>query len=116
MPPCAAIEWARRGESWKQKQLTLYPSSPSVAAADPPARPEPTTIMECLRLLAGFTSFISKRVLSHFCSIGPDGILEFSSIYLITPTITLTGIEMYPAVMAIARIRAAFLKIGVCRG
>ena len=23
MPPCAAIECARRGESWKQKQLTL---------------------------------------------------------------------------------------------
>src|SRR5438094_8850506 len=32
------------------------------------------------RLLAGFTSFISKRCLSHFCSIGPSGILAFSSI------------------------------------
>ena len=27
------------------------------------------------RLLAGFTSFISKRCLSHFCSIGPAGTL-----------------------------------------
>jgi hypothetical protein len=34
---------ARRGESWKQKQLTLYPSSLIVAAADAPASPEPTT-------------------------------------------------------------------------
>src|SRR5258707_1842488 len=35
---------------------------------------------ECLRRLAGFTSFISKRHLSHFCSIGPNGILASRSI------------------------------------
>ena len=29
---------------------------------------------ECLRLFAGFTSFISKRALSHLSSIGPEGI------------------------------------------
>src|SRR2546427_3532288 len=42
MPPWAAIECARRAESWKQKQETLYPSSASDAAADAPASPEPT--------------------------------------------------------------------------
>ena len=34
-------------------------------AADPPASPEPTTMMVYLRLFAGFTSFISKRRLSQ---------------------------------------------------
>src|SRR2546422_10954342 len=29
----------------------------------------------CFRRFAGFTSFISKRHRSHFCSIGPAGIL-----------------------------------------
>src|SRR2546426_9662114 len=29
----------------------------------------------CFRRFAGFTSFISKRHRSHFCSIGPSGIL-----------------------------------------
>ena len=33
MPPWAAMEWARRGESWKVKTFTLYPRPPSVAAA-----------------------------------------------------------------------------------
>src|ERR1700674_778337 len=33
-----------------------------------------------LRLLAGFTSFISKRCLSHFPWTGPSGMLERSSI------------------------------------
>ena len=32
-----------------------------------------------LRLLAGLTSFISKRCLSHFFSIGPDGNARASS-------------------------------------
>src|SRR5215212_7693459 len=32
------------------------------------------------RLLAGFTSFMSKRARSHFSSMGPAGILAFSSI------------------------------------
>src|SRR5947207_511476 len=78
MPPCAAMECARRGESWKQKHLTLYPSSPSVAAADPPASPDPTTMISYFRLFAGFTSFISKRHLSQAFSIGPLGILASS--------------------------------------
>ena len=36
------------------------------------------------RLLAGFTSFISKRCLSHLSSIGPDGILAFSSMRIVS--------------------------------
>src|SRR5918992_5988304 len=34
--------------------------------------------MVYFRLLAGFTSFISKRCLSHLSWIGPDGIRAFS--------------------------------------
>ena len=49
------------------------------AEAEAPASPEPTTITWCFRLLAGFTSFISKRCLSHSASRGPSGILAFSS-------------------------------------
>src|SRR5471032_2386925 len=78
MPPCAAIECARRGESWKQKQLTRYPSSESDADALAPASPDPTTITLYFRLFAGFTSFISKRCLSHFSASGPAGILGLS--------------------------------------
>ena len=33
------------------------------------------------RLLAGFTSFISKRCLSHFCSIGPAGTFVPGDVY-----------------------------------
>src|SRR5215210_1822783 len=55
MPPCAATLCARRGLSWYQNELTLYPASPSVAAAEPPARPVPTTMIVILRRLAGFT-------------------------------------------------------------
>src|SRR5690349_19698103 len=75
--------WARRGESWKQKHLTWYPSSLNVAAAEAPARPLPTTSTVYFRLLAGFTSFISNRWRSHFCSIGPAGVLDRSSIALV---------------------------------
>src|ERR687894_122860 len=75
MPPCAAMLCARRGESWKKKHLTLYPSSLIVAAADAPARPLPTMSTVYFRLFAGFTSFISKRCLSHFSAIGPEGTL-----------------------------------------
>src|ERR1035437_687558 len=73
MPAWAAIECARRGESWKQKQLTREPSSESDADALAPARPEPTTITWYFRLFAGFTSFISKRCLFHFSASGPAG-------------------------------------------
>jgi len=61
------------------KTFTLYPSSLIVAAAEAPARPVPTTMMSYFRLFAGFTSFMSKRCLSHLPAIGPDGMLLFSS-------------------------------------
>src|ERR1017187_6460695 len=80
MPPCAAMECARRGESWKQKHWTLYPNSPSVAAADPPASPDPTMMMLYFRLLAGFTSLRLNLCLSQRVSMGPAGILASSSI------------------------------------
>src|SRR3954453_11883289 len=75
MPPWAAIECARRGESWKVKQGTSYPSSPSVAAAAPPARPVPTTMTLNRRRLWGATSFMSNLCWSHCCSMGPAGTL-----------------------------------------
>ena len=50
-------------------------NSASEAAAAPPARPEPTTIMVNFRLFAGLMSFESILCLDHFCSMGPDGIL-----------------------------------------
>ena len=78
MPPWAAIEWARRGESWKVKTSTLYPNSPNVAAADAPARPVPTTMILNLRLLLGLTSRIENLWFSHLSSSGPPGILESS--------------------------------------
>src|SRR3990172_1619251 len=76
MPPCAAIEWARRGLSWSQKASTWYPSSASEAAAEAPARPVPTTRTLYLRLLDGLTSFrVSKRCLSQVSSMRPVGAL-----------------------------------------
>src|SRR6266699_6443921 len=75
MPPCAAIECARRGESWKQKQETWYPSSASDAAAEAPASPEPTTRTWYLGLLAGATSRISDRWRVHLVSSAPLGTL-----------------------------------------
>src|SRR6478672_1868941 len=80
MPPCAAMLCARRGESWKQKHLTLYPSSLRLAAAAPPASPEPTTITVYFRLFAGFTSFISNLCLLHFSTSGPEGVFDRRSI------------------------------------
>src|SRR5258708_39756482 len=90
--------WARRGLSWKQKHFTLSPSSASVAEAAPPARPDPTTMTEYLRLFAGFTSFISNLRLSQAVSIGPDGSLEFNCICAQEPNPALTaiGIEINP--------------------
>src|SRR4051794_23889676 len=82
MPPWAAIECARRGESWKVKHFTLYPSCASDAAADAPARPVPTTITSNLRLLFGFTSFMSNLWRCQRVSIGPVGSLESSTISL----------------------------------
>src|SRR3954470_6028796 len=78
MPPWAAIEWARRGESWKVKTFTLYPSWAIEAAAEAPASPVPTTMTSNLRLLPGLTSFISNLCWSQVFSIGPVGALETS--------------------------------------
>src|SRR5512144_3194168 len=49
------------------------------AAPPAPASPEPTMMTEYLRLLAGLTSFISKRCRSHFFSMGPEGMFARSS-------------------------------------
>jgi hypothetical protein len=54
------------------------------AAAEAPARPVPTMITLYFLLLAGFTSFISKRCFSHFVSMGPEGILELSSMSVLS--------------------------------
>jgi hypothetical protein len=51
---------------------------PATAAAEAPARPEPTTSTLYLRLFAGLTSFSSNLRFSHFCSIGPSGMRESS--------------------------------------
>ena len=40
---------------------------------------------ECLRLLAGLTSFMSKQALSQASSIGPEGILASSVILFYEP-------------------------------
>ena len=72
------MECARRGESWKQKTFTLYPNSASEAAAEAPARPEPTTITSKFLLFAGFTNGTEERNLVHFCSNVPSGIFASS--------------------------------------
>ena len=41
-----------------------------VAAAEAPARPEPTTMTSYLRLFAGLTSFMSNLARSHISSMG----------------------------------------------
>src|SRR6185503_10980987 len=43
-------------------------------AADPPASPEPTTMMVYFRLLAGLISLISCLCLLHLSATGPAGI------------------------------------------
>ena len=52
-----------------------------MAAADAPASPLPTTMISYLRLLAGFTSFISNLALSQAFSMGPLGMLGSRFIY-----------------------------------
>src|ERR1017187_8062001 len=118
MPPCAAILWARRGGSWKQKRWPLYPSSARLAAALPPARPEPTTMMVYFRLLAGFTSLRLKHWRSHRVSIGPVGHFELSSMlaflsYFTRPTITAIGMEQLPMAIRMAKMAAPFFNFGV---
>ena len=72
------MECARRGESWKQNALTLYPISASEAAAELPAKPVPTTMTSMRRLLAGFTRLMWFLCEVHFSAKGPDGILDSS--------------------------------------
>jgi len=62
---------ARRGESLMQNTLTLYPSSPSEAAAEAPPRPVPMTMMSSFLLLAGLTTLIAALCLLHFSANGP---------------------------------------------
>ena len=81
----------------------------------PPARPEPTTITWYFRLLAGLTSFMSKRCLSHFCSTGPDGMFDLSSmvaspLYFTTPARTITGNEMLATTITVAKPAAAIWR------
>jgi hypothetical protein len=59
-----------------QNTFTLYPKSPSEAAADAPPRPVPITMMSSFLLLAGLTTLMSALCLLHFSANGPAGILE----------------------------------------
>ena len=66
-------------------------------------------------LLAGFTSFMSKRCFSHFCAIGPAGI--FASSFTVglrygatIPARIETGIEMNPKKTTRATITAKGLR------
>src|SRR3712207_4146560 len=70
MPPWAGKVCGRRGLSWYQNDVTLYPCSPRVAAAEPPARPVPTTMTVIFRRLAGLTSRPRKRRSLHRSLIG----------------------------------------------
>jgi len=61
MPPAAAMEWARRGLSWKQKHRQdnlLAKRSSGRRTGQSRAHDDE----ECLRRFAGLTSFISKRI------------------------------------------------------
>ena len=69
MPPCAAILWALLGVSWIQKDLTLYPNSANVAAAEPPANPVPTTIIlnkneEEIARIIGSVDFTDEKIVN----------------------------------------------------
>jgi hypothetical protein len=59
-------------------------------------------------LLAGLTSFMSKRCFVHFFSRGPDGDVGSSQVILTNPVSTATGIEMLPiTTMAVKRVAKA---------
>ncbi len=82
------------------------------AAPPAPARPEPTTITLYLRLLAGLTSFISKRCLLPLLLEGPGRdvgaeLHATSSDYLTIPVSTAIGKEMLPTTTRTAKIQAA---------
>ena len=65
-------------------QPVLNGAGKFLAAAEAPARPVPTTMIEYFRLFAALTSFRLKRWVFHFCSIGPDGIFA-SSVMAVIP-------------------------------
>ena len=75
-------------------QADIDTAKARVAEAEAPARPDPTTMIECLRLFAGLTSLKLNRACSHACSMGPVGALESRIIYFTSPSRTLIGIEM----------------------
>ena len=67
----------------KQNAFTLYPNSAKVAAAEPPAKPVPTTITSILRLFAGFTKIDMIFIIVHLSLIGPLGTFESKLPYFI---------------------------------
>ena len=61
----------------------------SVADAEAPASPVPTTMMSYFRLLAGLTSFSSNRCRSHVSASGPLGTFPSSSmVFPLLPHVT----------------------------
>ena len=71
---------------------------------------------ECLRLLAGLTSFMSKQALAHASSIGPEGILASSVILFYEPQINADRDgDCSPGTMRMAIACAAFLSRAVWR-
>ena len=73
------VEVAVRDEvMFKEPYLSMNPFAVvpflAVAAAAPPAKPDPTTMMRYFLLLAGLTNLEEKRWLSHFSAKGPSGI------------------------------------------
>ena len=123
MPPCAGIECARQGLPWMHQQPAEEPSSASEAAAAEPARPGPATIMRSLRLSAGSTSVSWRRWMSRFCSSGPAGTLDCSSMPQSTslkgwsaPDRQARGIEMSHATAAAANSRTQRSSVARKRG
>ena len=123
MPTCAGIERARRGLSWMPPQSTSQPISASEAAADKPAKPGPKTFMRSLHLSAGFNSLSWRRWMSGFCSSGPAGTLDCSSMPQSTslkgssaPDKQARGIEMLSATAATANSRLQPSRVERKRG
>ena len=71
------------GTVLKAKAFDVVAEFGQEAAAEPPARPVPTTMTLYFRLLAGPTSFMSNLHLSQACSMGPEGILASSFILVL---------------------------------
>jgi len=96
VPPGAAIG-ARARRVVKHEHLTLYPSSPNVAA---PMRRRPLTDNDAsyLRLFVGLTRLYCDLRSPHFFSSGPGGIFA-STRQRTTPIHTRTIEEMWPSVI-----------------